>query len=398
MTERLYYDQTYLREFDAVAGERELRADGVWLTLDRSAFYPTSGGQPFDTGVIRWQGGQARVCDVEADTRGVWHKLEGGCPEKGEAVHGEIDWARRFDHMQQHGGEHMLAGAIWKMYRGHTIGLHLGAEVSSIDVELPDGRTRLTDAEIARLEETVNEWIQRDAPCRCWFPEPEELSALPLRKPPTVSEHVRVVAFGDFEMCACGGTHPSTSGQVGLVKVVETLPARGKARVTFVCGMRAVRFVQKMCNAARDAATVLSCGAEELAQSAARVREQLAQEHAARKAFRRESALKDVPAMLGGAETLPEGRLVLACLAGADRDTLRDVAAKLIEQADVYALLCAPDEPGSPVLFARGAGLSQDMGKLLRESGAKGGGKPDFAQGAGESACLQRARERLSQR
>ena len=113
MTERLYYDQTYLREFDAEVEACEQREDGVWLLLDRSAFYPTSGGQPFDTGRLRWWGGQARVTDVECDARGVWHKLEGECPERGTAVHGEIDWARRFDHMQQHGGEHMLAGAIW---------------------------------------------------------------------------------------------------------------------------------------------------------------------------------------------------------------------------------------------------------------------------------------------
>ena len=396
MTERLYYEQTYLREFDAAVEACERRGDGVWLLLDASAFYPTSGGQPFDTGSLRWQGGSARVTDVECDARGVWHKIEGGCPEPGEAVRGEIDWARRFDHMQQHGGEHMLAGAIWRLYQGRTIGLHLGAEVSSIDVVLPDGRTRFTDEEIARLEETVNGWIQQDALCRCWFPTEEELKTLPLRKAPSVKEHVRVVAFGDFEMCACGGTHPSTSGQVGLVKVVETLPAHGMARVTFVCGMRAVRFAQRMCRAARDAAALLSCGAQELPQTAARLKEQLAQEHAAKEALRRESALKEIAALRLRAERLPGGgRLIAASLPGADRDTLRDAASSLIEEADVYALLRAPDAPGEPLLFARGAALETDMGVLLRASGAKGGGRPDFAQGAGGAQCLSRAAETL---
>lgn len=396
MTERLYYDQTYLREFDAEVETCERREDGVWLLLDRSAFYPTSGGQPFDTGRLRWRGGQARVTDVECDARGVWHKLEGECPEQGTAVHGEIDWARRFDHMQQHGGEHMLAGAIWRLYQGRTIGLHLGAEVSSIDVALPDGRTRFADEEIARLEETVNGWIQQDAPCRCWFPTEEELKTLPLRKAPSVKEHVRVVAFGDFEMCACGGTHPSTSGQVGLVKVVETLPAHGMARVVFVCGMRAVRFAQRIWLAARDAAALLSCGTGELPQAAARLKEQLAQEHAAKEAYRRESALREIAALRSGAERLPGGgRLVAASLPGANRDTLRDAASTLIEEADVYALLCAPDEPGGPLLFTRGAALATDMGALLRASGAKGGGRPDFAQGAGGAECLRRAAETL---
>lgn len=396
MTERLYYDKTYLQAFDAVAGESEARADGVWLTLDRSAFYPTSGGQPFDTGRLSWTDGQARVADVEADARGVWHRLEGGCPAPGTPVHGEIDWARRFDHMQQHGGEHMLAGTIWRRLRGFTIGLHLGADFSTIDVELPGGRTRLTDAETVALEDEVNGLIQRDAPCRCWFPGPEELAALPLRKAPAVTEHVRIVAFGDFEMCACGGTHPASSGQVGFLKILETAPARGKMRVSFVCGMRALRYAQGCCRAAQAAGALLSCGPEEVPSAVTRLKETAASEHAALKALRRESALARVPALLEGAEALPGGALVCACLPEADRDTLRDVAAALIVRPDVIALLAAPGEKECPLVFARGEAAKEDMGRLLRAAGAKGGGRPDFAQGsAPDAACLDAARRLL---
>ena len=216
MTERLYYDDAYLTEFDA-AVECCREGESGWLVrLDRSAFYPTSGGQPYDTGTLNG----ARVTDVR--------------------VHGTIDWPRRFDHMQQHAADHMIAGRLWSRFGGVTIGLHESDEVSTIDVQMPDGRTHLTDEEIRAVERDVNERIQRDVPIRCWFPSAEELKILPLRKKPTVSEHVRVVAIGDDEMVACGGTHPSTAGQIGLVKIVSVAPARGKMRVGFVAGMRAL--------------------------------------------------------------------------------------------------------------------------------------------------------------
>lgn len=228
MTERLYYDNAYLTEFDARVTKVCERNGRTIVALDRSAFYPTSGGQPYDTGDIA---GRA-VTDVYVDGDGeVWHEIEGSL-SVGEAVHGRIDWERRFDHMQQHGGEHMIAGAIYELTGGMTIGLHLGEEVSSIDVEFADGATHVPEELVERIEDLVNERIQRDWPVKCWFPDAAELAVLPLRKQPTVKEHVRIVAMGDFEMVACGGTHPSSTGQIGLVKIVDTAPARGKLRVS----------------------------------------------------------------------------------------------------------------------------------------------------------------------
>ena len=166
MTERLYYNQTYLKNFSAVVTAMREKNGKTEITLDRSAFYPTSGGQPYDTGVI----GGAKVLDVVVDALGeVWHTVEGTLTE-GETVECAIDWARRFDHMQQHAGEHMLAGAVYRLFGGHTIGLHLGAEVSTIDVTMPDGSTHLTPEQVHALEMDVNEQIQQDVPIKCWFP------------------------------------------------------------------------------------------------------------------------------------------------------------------------------------------------------------------------------------
>ena len=281
VTERLYYDDAYLWQFDAkVEACRPGAKEHTWeIALDRSAFYPTSGGQPFDLGVLRWDAQgirEAQVLDVEADREGeVWHTADREIPV-GTPVHGVIDGKRRTDHMEQHGGEHMLAGAIWEKLGGTTIGLHLGAADSSIDVSMPDGRTHLTGEEIGMLEETVNARIRLDAPIRCWFPDPEELGTLPLRKAPTVSEHVRIVAMGDFEMVACGGTHPSSTGRIGQLKIISAIPAKGKVRVTFVCGGRAEQLFRKYMQCADKAGNVLSCPTEKLASAAGELKKRLA--------------------------------------------------------------------------------------------------------------------------
>ena len=180
MTDRLYYDDAYLTGFDGVA-EQCIERDGAYhVRLDRSAFYPTSGGQPFDTGTING----IPVTDVYVDEGGeVWHVTAEPIPA-GTAVHGAIDWPRRFDHMQQHAGDHMIASALWRLLGGVTIGLHISSDVSTIDVAMPEGVTRISPEDIRRVEDDVNARVQRDVPVRCWFPEPEELKALPLRKPP----------------------------------------------------------------------------------------------------------------------------------------------------------------------------------------------------------------------
>lgn len=386
MTERLYYDNAYLTEFDAEVLVCEPENAAWRVRLDRSAFYPTSGGQPYDTGTL----GDANVADVYVDEDGeVWHVVDAPLAV-GDRVRGHIDWARRFDHMQQHAGEHILAGACWRYFSGHTIGLHLGKDDSSIDVELPDGRMRLTAEELCMLEDDVNRHIQADVPIRCWFPDAKELNALPLRKPPTVKEHVRVVQIGDDEFCACGGTHPSSAGQIGLVKIVDARPSRGKLRLTFVCGMRAFLYFRRMYDAATEAAGILSTGWENLPEKVEtlNMRAKEAEYHLNRE--RRERALDGLDALRCSAEAVGELRVVTHVYDSLPSDALRDVASALIETPDTVALLAARVENGCLLLFARSENVTLHVGKLLSEAvkafGGKGGGRPDFAQGAASSA------------
>ena len=390
MTDRLYYENAYLTEFEGEILEIRRREDGFHTRLDRSAFYPTSGGQPFDTGTLNG----IDVVDVYVDETGeVWHVLASQ-PALGPA-RGKIDWPRRFEHMQQHAADHMIANAIYRLWNGTTIGLHLGEEVSTIDVAMPDGVTRISAEQIAAVEEDVNARIQRDVPVKCWFPTPEELASLPLRKAPTVKEHVRVVQIGTEEFVACGGTHPATAGQIGLVKILDVRPSRGKMRVTFVAGMRALRDYQSVSAYANAAAGALSTAVENLPVQVSALQEQLRQAHHELNVLRREKLLSGQADMLARAEALRDGwRLVSACVQ-ADAGLLRDLTSALIEQEKTIALMAA--ENGDTALFVFGAapGCPLNMGKVLSESvkplGGKGGGRPDFAQGGGPLAALDAA-------
>ncbi len=378
MTDRLYYEDAYLTEFDArVTG---LDREG-WFTLDRSAFYPTSGGQPYDTGILECGDATLRVTDVQVRDGDVWHRADLPLRE-GMCVHGRVDWDRRFDHMQQHAADHMLAGAAWELYGGVTIGLHLGREDSTIDMDLPGGRTHMTQEETDTLEALVNARVQRDDPIRCWFPEEAELASLPLRKRPTVARHVRIVAMGDYEMVPCGGTHPRSTGQIGPVRILGCAPARGKMRLCFVSGMRAVRYLQKAARCAADLCHALSCTPEEAADA-------LERERAAFRDRQRDLDRRLALAALDRLERTACGHLYTAYLDFADHGTLLKTASVLVDRdPEALVLLSCPRGEGQALVFARGAEAAANMAGLLRRSGGRGGGKPDMAQGSAQDGTV----------
>ena len=389
MTERLYYEDSYLWQFEAtVMSVRNGKRPGEWeVTLDRSAFYPTSGGQPFDTGTLNFGKHRANVTDVEVDTAGeVIHTVDKQIPA-GTTVRGEIDGARRTDHMEQHGGEHMLAGAIWEKLGGTTIGLHLGQTESSIDVAMPDDRTHLTEDEILMLENTVNERIRLDAPIRCWFPGEEELKKLPLRKAPTVTEHVRIVAMGDFEMVACGGTHPASTGRIGLLKIISAIPAKGKIRLSFVCGGRAIRLFQTYMKYADKAGAALSCPTEKLSAAAAELKYRLSE---AEKRANRLETREILARMEAAGEEMKGITLCVLTLPETDGRAVTAAVSEYIGTKKRAVLLCA----GERLTFARSADVKTDMNELIKRV-ARGGGRPDMASGAGIPECVSVAKKIL---
>lgn len=396
MTECLYYDQSYLTEFDANVLNCEAVGGGFDVTLDRTAFYPTSGGQPHDTGLL----GGARVMNVWLDERHVAHHLLDAPLEAGAAVRGRIDWARRFDHMQQHTADHMIAGVIWRMHQGYTVGLHLGEAFSTIDIVMPDGATRFSDQRTREIERLVNSDIQRDLPVRCFFPDARELARLPLRKQPTVDENIRVVMIGEEECVACGGTHVSGAGQVGPVKILWTAPSRGKLRLAFVAGMRAIADYQARYDATERAAALLSCKPSELPKALEAALERAQEVEQQLGAFKRRRALDAQKGLLERAEPLEDGwRLVAETFDDLEMDALKELAKRLTEQPNLYALLGIRQGEGLALLFASSPG-GVSMGELMKEVtgalGGKGGGRPEFAQGAAPVRnALDFAKEKL---
>lgn len=383
MTQRLFDGDVFLQSFDAQV--IALRPDG-WVALDRTAFFPAGGGQPCDTGWFIRGKERGNVTDVQINGDVIWHQTE--LPLKaGDRVQGHIHWERRWDHMQQHAADHLLAGALWRQWGGVTLGLHLGKEDSSIDVRMPQGRTRLTDEEIDALETTVNHQVQRDETIRCWYPIPEELARLPLRKAPPQVQQVRVVQMGEEEVVACCGTHPRSTGQIGVIKILSTVPAKGIMRLRFVAGMRAVRWFQAAYRCAHRVASALSADVSGAAAA-------LEKEKAAAAAAERDMEKRLTQAAL---EMIRQGKresVYTAYVPFATPSILVRCAGELTRTPGTVALLSCPGKGGNALVFARGEGEEMDMVRLLQESGGRGGGKADLAQGnAPDDQALHRAEE-----
>ncbi|MBR5257647.1 MAG: hypothetical protein IKV51_01725 [Clostridia bacterium] len=375
MTKRLYYDDAYLWEFTAAVTSCEpIDGSTSRVYLDESAFYPTSGGQPYDTGTIQGR----KVLDVYVDEFGdVAHVIEGSV-EAGIQAECLIDVPRRVDHMQRHAGEHILAGVMYRFYGAYTTGLHLGASDSTIDCTLPGGRTHLTQEEKEFVEAEVNRIIRSDAPIKCWFPDGEELKRLPLRKAPAVTEHIRVVQIGQEEFCACGGTHPRATGEIGLFKLLDARPDKGKLRLTFVCGERASRLYHQLYEDTLKLREILNSPQEKLAQAAQNAVDRL--KDARREVNTAKSRMAE--AVIRG-ELAKGGAEIRYVFDDIGPEGLK-AAADAATEAGKTALLADTSENGANLMFASPKG-GRDAGKLLKAfvaaHGGKGGGSPEMARG-----------------
>ncbi|MGN7411059.1 alanyl-tRNA editing protein [Paenibacillus sp. SAF-068] len=230
MTQKIYYDSAYTREWHTTVTGRVDKEDGIYVTLAETAFYPHGGGQPCDLGQI----GGIAVLDVNIEDGEVWHKLE-RAPEQTE-VHCEIDWERRFDHMQQHTGQHLLSAMTLKLAEAMTLSFHLGTEYDTIDVVSAE----LGADQLNAIEQEVNRQIYRNARINTSWVTAEEATQLPLVKQPTVTEDIRIVEIEGVEYNACGGTHVSATGEIGIIKLLKTEKVKGGTRIYFKCGTRAL--------------------------------------------------------------------------------------------------------------------------------------------------------------
>ncbi len=255
MTTRLYYTDSMLRSFEATVVSCDRRADRIEVVLDRTTFYPTSGGQPFDTGML----GSARVLDViDREDGEIAHVVSEPLPI-GVRITGEVDWPRRFDHMQQHTGQHILSAAFDRLCGVRTVSFHLGSETSTIDLA-----REVTPAELAAAEATASRVVWDDRPVTVRFATAEEALQLPLRKESTRSGELRLVDVSTFDLSACGGTHVPRTGMVGLIAVSGWERFKGGSRIAFACGGRALASHRRLRDVTASLTRALSVGAGEL--------------------------------------------------------------------------------------------------------------------------------------
>jgi alanyl-tRNA synthetase len=230
MTKKLYYDSAYLNEWSTTISGTVEREDGIYVTLTETAFYPHGGGQPCDTGYI----GELPVLDVVLEDNEVLHKVA-QLPDQAE-VNCRLDWNRRFDHMQQHSGQHLLSAVFRDLYQAMTLSFHLGSDYATIDIGLPE----LSAAQMAEAELEVNRQIHLNRSIVSYFVTAEEMARLPLVKLPKVTEDIRIVEIEGVEHNACGGTHVASTGAIGMIKLLRSEKQKGNTRITFKCGSRAL--------------------------------------------------------------------------------------------------------------------------------------------------------------
>lgn len=373
-TERLYYTDPHLVEFAATVRSVEPRSDGRYdVRLDRTAFYPTSGGQPFDVGTLN----DARVADViDGDDGDVVHVVE-TAPAAGAAVDGRVDWARRFDHMQQHTGQHILSAAFDRLLDARTESFHLGADASTIDLA-----RELTPADITRAEADANRIVWEDRPVHITFVDAAEAAKLPLRKEPAREGTLRLIDVEAYDLSACGGTHVRRTGAIGIIAVAGWERFRGGSRIEFVCGGRALRAFGRSRDVLSASTRLLSVHPAELPSAIERLQNET------RDARRR---VKDAQAKIAGAEAdaiagAAQNNLAVAVMEGWDANGLKLIASPIVARGGMVAALVTAPAPAS-LLIAASADVPVDCAAVLKQViarfGGKGGGRRDIAQGGG---------------
>ena len=376
MADRLYYRDSFLREFDARVLSSTPDGARHIVRLDRTAFYPGSGGQPFDTGRL----GPAAVLAVSEDDSGeILHFTDAPLPEG--PVHGALDWPRRFDHMQQHSGQHLLSAIFLGLFAFPTVSFHLGRESSTIDLAAP----AISPGQLALVEQRVNEIIFEDRSLHIRFGTRDELAAAGVRKQVQRDGVLRAIEIEGIELQPCGGTHVSRTGQIGLTLLRKCEKQKGNWRLEFVCGARSLAVAREDRRLLLEAAGTLGGAPADLPALVARAAEDRRQGDRLRKELQSRLAVYEARAFWEAAPPTAEGfRLVLRMLDAAEPDYLRLLASGIVACGHATALLAA--RPGGHLVFAQSPGLPGDMSALLRSAlasaGGKGGGTRDFAQGS----------------
>lgn len=370
ITKRLYYENAYLTEFEAEVIERRDHEDLPAYVLDRTAFYPESGGQPWDKGTLDG----VEVIKVVEDDGSILHVLAKEIA--GLRVRGLVDWPTRFDHMQQHTGQHVLSQAFWELLKGETLSFHMGAGVSTLEI----GLRAITDADADRVEDRANTIVWEGREVKAYFVSEEKIGEVPLRRPPKKHGLLRVVEVDGFDWSACGGTHCRRTGEIGTIRLGAIEKIRGNLRFEFLCGGRALRDARGKDRTVRKLAAAFSCAAADVG---AQVDKLSAEYKALKKRGRRleeKLAVFEAQEIIRGAP----GAVISGVLEDKTPDEARLLALNIAKSGPFAVVYGTRGEGQGHLVLARADALDIDLRKAVPVVSAvipvKGGGGPSLVE------------------
>lgn len=399
MKDRLYYQDPYIKTFEThIKLQGQDDSGRSFVILENTAFYPSGGGQPYDTGTLNGK----QVLDVQVDGEDVRHYLNEPLPDSVTLVHGEIDWDRRFDHMQQHAGQHVLSAAFADLFNYQTVSFHLGQDIVTIDLDT----TQVSKVELEHAQAFANQIVLANHPITIQWVEEEDLANYPLRKAPKVKEQIRLVIIEGFDYNACGGTHPARTGEVGPIHILGTEKIKEKTRVIFLCGLRAIKrfdeqheILQALSHTLMRPQADLHSMVEAILEQEKRLKSELEEAKKALINHEAELLIKNAPSLLHGE------KLVAQFFIERPLSELQQLTYAIKDQEpNSYVLLTVTNEDKLQFIAARGQQLELNMNNLVKGLlpliNGRGGGKPDHVQGGGAvtmtaSALLEHMKKAL---
>lgn len=388
MTERLYYEDSYLKEFKAKVLKKIKIDNQTAVVLDETAFYPTSGGQPYDKGVIQ----DIPVVEVAEEGDEIIHILKKELKEKiNSEVVGKIDWKRRFDHMQQHSGQHILSAAFEKLWNADTVSFYLGDEICTLDIM----KDNITSEEVKKAEILSNNIVLENKPIKVYFVNQERANELNLRKIPPQKEDIRIVEIKDFDICACCGTHCGTTGEVGLIKILKWEKRGVKIRLDFICGKRSLKDYYWKNELIKNISNKLTIKDTELGEAVERMLEERKEARKESREIKEKLQEYEAKRLIDESSIRDDGiRIINKVFEEKNFQEARGLVQKIINLNDSVVVLAGiknkGEGEGAKILFACSRVLKYDMNGLIREAGkfieGRGGGAPNFAQAGGKKA------------
>ena len=388
MNKRIYFDDPYQVKFESKIIDRVKHNNRTALILEQTCFYPESGGQPADKGTLNG----VEIIDVIEDKGRILHIVDQEVAET--KVNGKVDWKTRFDYMQQHAGQHILSQSFWELMQGKTMSFHLGQDVSTLEIDIQ----KISDLELEKVEEGANKVIFQNREIKTYFVDEDKIGEIPLRKPPKKTGLIRVVEVADYDFSACGGTHPSRTGEIGLIKILKWGRIRNNLSFEFVCGSRALKDYTLKNRILLQAASRLSVGEEEVPDAVEKLFTDLKSE----KKQRRKVLIKLSEREAGDIRQNAEGRIIKKIYSGRSRDDIRHIALNIIRNPGYIVLFGLKADRKANLILARSEDIDFDMRQLIPAASqlinGKGGGRPSLVELAGDNVeNLKHALEELEE-